>query len=142
MSKSEFPFLNVDVKKMLGDFKIPSLDIDSLVGASRKNIEALGEANKIAFEGYQAVVKRQADILRETMSEAAGMLRGGTVSDVGKAPELLKQALEAALANMRELAEMTSKANTEAFEVISRRLTENLDELRGSVKAAKDKTKS
>lgn len=140
MSKSEFPFLNVDVKKMLGDFKIPSVDIDSLVGASRKNIEALGEANKIAFEGYQAVARRQAEILRETMTEAAGLLRGGAVRDVGKAPEVLKQALESALANMRELAEMTSKANSEAFEVISRRLSENLDELRGAAKPAKGKT--
>ncbi len=131
--KPEFPFFNFDVKKFVGDVKIPSVDLDSVVSSSRKNIEALTQANRVAFEGFQAVAKRQVEIMRETMTEAASVLRGvmsGNAGDAKVAPEVLKKAFEGALANMRELAEMTSKANSEAFDVIQKRVAESIEEIK------------
>jgi len=138
--KPEFPFFNFDVKKFVGDLKVPNVDLDSIVSSSRKNIEALTQANKIAFEGFQAVAKRQVEIMRETMTEAASVLRGmmsGGSGDAKVAPEVLKKAFEAALANMRELAEMTSKANSEAFDVIQKRVADSIEELKSLTAKAK-----
>lgn len=138
--KPEFPFFNFDVKKFVGDLKVPNVDLDSIVSSSRKNIEALTQANKIAFEGFQAVAKRQVEIMRETMTEAASVLRGlmaGSTGDAKVAPEVLKKAFEAALANMRELAEMTSKANSEAFDVIQKRVVDSIEELKSLTAKAK-----
>ncbi|PWR25995.1 phasin family protein [Zavarzinia aquatilis] len=138
--KPEFPFFNFDVKKFAGDLKLPNVDLDSIVASSRKNIEALTQANRIAFEGFQAVAKRQVEIMRETMTEAASVLRNvmsGNPSDAKVAPEVLKKAFEAALANMRELAEMTSKANSEAFDVIQKRVTDSIEELKSLTAKAK-----
>ena len=138
--KPEFPFFNFDVKKFAGDLKLPNVDLDSIVASSRKNIEALTQANRIAFEGFQAVAKRQVEIMRETMTEAASVLRNvmsGSPTDAKVAPEVLKKAFEAALANMRELAEMTSKANSEAFDVIQKRVADSIEELKSLTAKAK-----
>jgi len=47
-----------------------------------------------------------------------------------KQAELGKQALEKALANMRELADMATKSQTQAWEIVNRRFHENLEELK------------
>jgi phasin family protein len=49
---------------------------------------------------------------------------------IAKQAELSKQALEKGIANARELTEMVTKANTEAFNVINKRVTESFDEVR------------
>jgi phasin family protein len=49
---------------------------------------------------------------------------------VAKQAELGRQALERALANVRELAEMATTSQTQAWNVINKRFQENLEELR------------
>lgn len=126
-----------DVSKYLGDFKVPGMDVETLVSSQRKNIEALTQANKLAYDGLQAVVKRQVEILRQTVDEIAQVTKDiaepGTPQDkAAKQTELAKDAFERSLSNMRELAEMVAKANSEAFDLLNKRFTQNLDELRDS----------
>jgi len=129
------PFADLDFSKLLNDFKVPGVDLDSLVATQRKNIEAVTAANQLAFEGMQAVARRQMEILKETMDEANSVMRqamtqGAPEDKMSKQAELSKAAFEKALANMRELAEMVAKANREAAEVISKRVTASIDELK------------
>lgn len=135
MAKAEFPFMPFDVAKMLSEFRVPGLDVDAMLKAQRKNLDALAEANKAAAEGYQAVAKRQAEILKETMEEATAAVReamsgGSPEANAARQAELFKAALERALGNMRELAELTAKANSEAFERVNKRMMESIDELK------------
>jgi hypothetical protein len=53
-----------DFTKLMSQFRLPGVDFGALVDRERKNIEALAEANRIAFEGWQSLVRRQAEILR------------------------------------------------------------------------------
>ncbi|HXH03141.1 MAG TPA: TIGR01841 family phasin [Candidatus Competibacteraceae bacterium] len=127
-----------DPGKMLKDFRVPGVDMDSLLAAQRKNIEALTAANKAAVEGMQAVAKRQSEILTQVMAEAQqAMQQLAAAKDAqdltNKQAELFKQAFEKALANMKELAELVNKANMDAFAVINQRLNESLEELKGYV---------
>lgn len=136
-------FFDFDISKYMGDFKVPGVDVETLMTSQRKNIEAVTQANKMAYDGLQAVVKRQAEILRQTMDEVATvsktMTDPGTAQDkAAKQTDLAKDAFERALGNMRELSEMVAKANTEAFELLNKRFTQNLDEMRDAfVKAGK-----
>ena len=128
-------FLDFDITKYLGDFKVPGVDVDTLVTRQKKNIEALTEANRLAYDGLQAVVKRQVEILRQTMDEVgrAGqdITAPGTPQDkAAKQTELAKDAFERSLSNARELAEMIAKANSEAFDLLNKRFTQNLEEMR------------
>ncbi|MGQ9367661.1 phasin family protein [Azospirillum sp. A39] len=136
------PFLDMDFSKMLGDMKVPGVDMDAILASQRRNIEAVAMANQLAMEGVQAVVRRQAEILRQTAEETSRMMSelaaAGTPEDkVAKQAELVKTAFEKALANARELAELMAKSNTEAAEVLSKRVSASLDELKAAVAAAK-----
>ena len=120
--------------KMMDQFHIPGVDLQAIMDGRRKDVEAVVQANRVAFQGLQALVQRQTEILQQTMSEWQKAAQGMSVKDpgaaVGSAAELAKQAFEKALANMRELAELAIKAQTDAYEVIKHRVQENMEELR------------
>lgn len=132
-------FANFDVSKVLGDLKLPGVDVDAIVASQRKNIEALTEANKVALAGVQAVAKRQAEILSQAITEANSVakelasLSSNPQELTAKQAALAKDAFEKALANARELAELVNKSNAEAFALINARVNESLEELKGLV---------
>ena len=76
-SKTGNPFMDqnftemFDPRKYMDQFQMPGLDNQGLMEAHRKNIEAVTEANRVAFEGAQAMARRQTEIVREAMDEAA-----------------------------------------------------------------------
>jgi phasin family protein len=115
-----------DFTKLLGKYKFPGVDFSTIVEREKKNIDALTQANKIAFEGWQALIRRQAEILQETMSQT--MALAGKKDAAKDAAEVAKLGFEKALSNMRELAEMATKSQTEAFEVVRKRISENVKE--------------
>jgi len=129
-----------DVSKAMADFKVPGVDFEAVVASQRKNIEALTQANQLAVEGVQALLRRQTEIARAAIEEFSSMFRafvqpsGSPEDKIAKHAEYSKTALEQGLANARELTELATKANTEAFNVISKRVTETLDEVRSYAK--------
>lgn len=146
MKTTDNPFAAFDFTKMFGDLKMPGFDPSSLAAAQQRNIDAITAANKRALEGYQALVKRQAEMFQETMQEIARMMKesvatGTPDANVAKQAELLRQSIEKALANMRELTEMASKTNSEAIETVNQRLRENLEEIKNSFAQAKNQAK-
>ncbi|MGH6976932.1 MAG: phasin family protein, partial [Stellaceae bacterium] len=101
--------------------------------------EALTQANQLAVEGAQAVARRQAEIAREAIDEASAVLREivqptAPEERIAKQAELLKQTFERGLANTRELALMLAKANTEAFDVVAKRVAQGFEEIRDEAK--------
>ena len=128
-------FLDMDVGKAFAGFTFPGLDVESIVAAQRKNLEALTQANQLAVEGVQAVARRQVEIARQAVDEASSLVRewtqpGAPEERVAKHAEYAKQAFEKGVANARELAELVTKANSEAFAVIQKRVAEGFEELR------------
>lgn len=133
------PFM--DFSKFTEQFKVPAVDTEALLDSQRKNIEAFSTANRIAFEGAQAMTQRQVEILRQVMEESAAAVKqltaaGKPEDKLAEQAELLKQSFEQSIANFRELAEMGAKSNGEAVEVLNKRVTEGLDELKLALKKA------
>ena len=130
------PFADLDFTKIMGEFKVPEVNVDLFVQAQRKNFEAFASANQLALEGIQAVAKRQGDILREAIEELTQAGKELAAIDqapearVAKQAELAKAAFEKAIANLRELGDMLIKANGEAAEVITHSISEALDEVK------------
>lgn len=128
------PFQIVDFTKMMEQYKLPGVDFGALVERQRKDIEALTEANRIAAEGMQALAKLEAEILQKTMQEVMSAMSkaatgGDPMANAAKQAELAQQAFGKALANMRELAEVASKSQSEAYAVISKRVQQSIQEL-------------
>jgi phasin family protein len=122
------------VGKLQG-LSIPGIDVEAVMASQQKNIEALAAASRTAMDSVTAVGKRQAEILQETMSQTASSLqtlgKAGTPHEiVAKQVELTKEGFEKALGNMRELAEMVTKAQHATMDAISHRVSESLDELK------------
>ena len=113
-----------DFTKLLSQFRIPGVDFASIVDRERKNIEALAEANRVAFEGWQALIRRQSEILQEAMADAS------QEDALKRRADLAKDRFESALNNMRELAEMATKSQKDAFDVVRKRVEENMESFR------------
>ena len=134
------------VAKAIKQFNLPGVDVESLVASQKKNVEAVTSANQAAFQGLQAVAKRQAEILQEVMKEAstavASLSKAGSPPDiVAKSTELAKGAFEHALANMKQLAELVTKASEEVTKTINTRISASLDEIKDMALKVKQEEK-
>jgi phasin family protein len=119
---------NFDFTKLMSDFKLPGVDLATIMDREKKNIEALTKANRVAFQGWQALVHRQAEILQDSIKRAVDTVQG---EDAGtRRMDLAAHAFETALSNMRELAEMAAKSQKETFDIIRKRVEDNLAALR------------
>lgn len=131
--KREIPVINVE--ELLERFRVPGIDLPALMEAQRKNVQALQEANQKAYSGALSLAQRQVEILEETMREwqtAAKELTSKSPAETvaTKQADLAKKAIENALANMRELAEMAVNSQAQAYEVIGKRVQTGIEELR------------
>ncbi|AXF17475.1 TIGR01841 family phasin [Paraburkholderia caledonica] len=129
------PFPQItDFSKMLESFKLPGVDMTSLLEARRKDVEALAEANTLAYEGMQALVRKQTEMLNASAREiqaAAGRMSGeNPMESMAQRRDFVQQALKTAFENMRELAEMAQKSQTEALAAISKRAEQTMRELK------------
>ena len=70
--------------KLFADMKLPAMpDMDAFVSASRRNIETLTAANRIALEGAQTVARRHMEIVQQSMAELTEAVR--SMSSTGPA---------------------------------------------------------
>ena len=131
--ESKNPWPNLDVGELFKQFQIPGVDVSKLIEGQRENIQALQEANQTALQGWQNLMTRQTELMREAFEAWQA-----SVSDTVKSPpgemaqkqlEHGQKAFEKALSNMRELAEMAIKSQTDAADVIRKRFEAGLKEI-------------
>jgi phasin family protein len=134
------PFL--DFRRIMGEWKVPNLDLDAVAQSQRKNIEALTHANQVAIDSTQAWVRRNFELARQSMEDLQTMLSDITKPDGSMEDRLAKQAeysrktLEKGVENFREIAELVTKANADAMNILAKRVSEGLDEVRDIAKKA------
>jgi phasin family protein len=132
-----------DFTRMFAEMKLPAAaDLEAFTSAIRRNIEAITAANRIALEGAQSVARRHMEIMQQSMAEMSEAMRSLAGAETpqaraGRQAELVKQAYERAVANLKELSDLIQRSNQEALALLNRRFTEAMDEL----KAMAEKTK-
>ncbi|MBM3556555.1 MAG: phasin family protein [Alphaproteobacteria bacterium] len=139
-----FTIPEFDFTKAFEQMKVPGFDATKLMSSYQRNVEAVSSANQKAAEHFQSIMSRQAELMREAMTEATDAVKdmSGAASPEARAKrqaELVKGAFEKALANMKEIADMTAKANKEIYDLLNERMAESVAEFRGEAKAAKPK---
>ena len=135
MAKQAFPDAFAELTKMMQSYQVPGVDWHELMASQQKNVEALNKANQVLLEGAQSVIQREVELLQQAMQEFADasrglMQEGDPQAHTQKRLELASASFEAALRNMRELAEMAGRANREALETINQRALESFEEIR------------
>src|SRR6185437_2818662 len=106
-------FLDYDVTKAFSAFAFPGFSVEAVMASQRKNVEAFTQANQLAIEGVQALARRQVELAREAFEGA---------------PAFFKELSQPVAP--QELGELVTKANAEAFEVLTKRFTESFEELK------------
>jgi phasin family protein len=128
-AESSMPWLD-DLNKLIEKFQLPGVDLAALADWQRKDMEALAEANRQAAEGIRALVERRNEILQETLAEWQAAMKDATGTEaISKQTEAVKQGVQQAMANFRELAEIEAQSRNNAWKVVQERLQENLGNL-------------
>jgi phasin family protein len=129
--------------KLFADMKFPAApNMEAFVAASRRNMETLTAANRVALEGAQAVARRHMEIVQQNMAELTEAIQSmasleAPQEKAAKQAELLKQAYERAVGNLKEIGDLITNSNAEAVKLLNTRFTEAMDE----VKALAEKSK-
>ena len=142
MAEPRTGFFDFDVSKIMSEFRFRPFDIDAVMAAQRRNLEALSQANQLAVDGVQAVARRQIEIAREAIDDVSALLRdfaqpASAEERIAKNTEYAKQLLEKTVSHGREITLLATKAGTEAADVLRKRASEGLDELRDFAKATR-----
>lgn len=120
-----------DLGKLVGKLKLPGVNVAAIVESQRKDMEALAEANKQAYEGIKALAKRRNEILKEALVQWQAAMVETSLSKEGltKSAQSAKKGVEQAIANVRELAEMEAQSRSKAWKIVQDRFQENLANL-------------
>ena len=125
-----------DLTQLIQGLKLPNFDVQALAEWQRKDMEALVEANREAFEGIKALAEKRNEILRDTLAQWQEAL---TLPATGKdalreRTEATKGGVEHAIANFKELSTIESEARKKAWAVVQDRMQENMVNLQKLLK--------
>ena len=141
MSTNKVPAMDLsnafgDLTKMFEQFKLPGVDTAEIEAARRKDVEALVQANQAAYEGMQALAKKQADMLKQAMEDIQTAVKGAASGggDHGKQGELARKAYEKVLSDMQDLAGIARKSQSDAMVSITQRGAQHLEEVKKMMK--------
>jgi phasin family protein len=125
-----------DMMKLFSEFRLPAMpDLEGLAQAQRRNLEALSAANRVALEGAQAVARRHMEIVQSAMTEMTEAMRGISANEnpqaaAARQAEMLKSGYEKAVTNIKEIADLIQKSNSEALALLNRRFAEAMEEVK------------
>ena len=131
-----------DFTRLFADLKMPAMpDMEAFVSASRRNMEVLTAANRVALEGAQAVARRHMEITQQTMAEITEAMRALASADApqtkaAQQADMLKNAYERAVGNIKELSDLIQQSNAEAIGLLNTRFAEALDEVKALAQKA------
>ena len=137
MADATQPF--TDMFKKLGEqLKVPAFDMSKMMEHHQKNLEAMARSWQAVAGGAGEVAQKQKEIFEAAMKDMAEMAQsykpGGNPQEVmAKQSEFAKKAMEAAIANTKDIAELVQKSSTEAFKIVQDRMKESYEEIRSSV---------
>ena len=110
-------------------------EVETIFASQRKGVEAIMQANRLAFDGVGAVWLRHLGFVQEALEGLTThvgdlALPSNPLNEkLAKHAEYSKQAFEKNLANAYELTEIATKVATDATNIINQRFCESLDEV-------------
>ena len=120
-----------DFTKFIEQFKVPGVDLSTIMESGRKDFEALAEANKAAYQGLQALARKQGEVLTEAMQKIQDAAKHATgMPSDAKSADVAREAYKRTLAHMKEMAEIVRNSNAEAMTKVADRAIEHLQDLK------------
>jgi phasin family protein len=127
-------FSQSDFTKFFAPMTSPAFGVKSLMESQRKNMQALTEAQQLAFQGIRAIAQRQSELLsrvaRDNSVMAREMMAEGTPEEkMSRNADAIKSVYERAIEDLRALSDMANKSSEEATGVITKRIAATMNEI-------------
>jgi phasin family protein len=125
-------------QKLGEQLKVPSFDMSKIMEHHQKNLDAMGRSWQAMASGATAVANKQREIFEGAMKQMADLAKdykpGGSPQEIfAKQAEFGRKAMEAAITNTRDIAELVQKSGTDALKIIQQRMHESYEEIRSSM---------
>lgn len=122
-------------RKMGEQLKVPSFDMTKIMEHHQKNLEAMTRSWQAMTGGATAVAGKQREILEAAVRDITEMAKdfkptGSPQEILAKQAEFARKAMEAAIANTRDIAELVQKSGAEAVAIIQGRMKESYEEIK------------
>ncbi|MEO0444113.1 MAG: phasin family protein [Pseudomonadota bacterium] len=117
-------FMNFNVSEFMSQFAIPNMDSEyskKLVDAHEKNLDSFVSANKVVSEGYRTIASKQMEIFQHSLGKMVNY-------SPEQSTETVQQAFLEGSQQMQELIEMATNVHREAFDILSNRAKDLIDE--------------
>lgn len=119
--------------------RLPGFNVSAIAESRRKDLAALATIHLALLDGLQAFSQKQAEVVRGTLAGLhSRLLEPGAAGDNAAtgAMELTQGALQTSLANLRDLADIAQKTQADSVSAASKRIAENVEELKALFKPA------
>ena len=132
------PFADFDFSKISGEFKLPTVNVETFVETARKNFATMTSLNTAAVEQMKTIAQRQGDMVRAAMEDfskhGSEVLAAATVEEkAAKQIDFMKKTYESAITNSKELADLYTKGQTDAVTALSARVAELTEEVKAAL---------
>ena len=132
------PFADFDFSKISGEFKLPTVNVETFVETARKNFATMTSLNSAAVEQMKAIAQRQGDMVRAAMEDfskhGSEVLAAATVEEkAAKQIDFMKKTYESAITNSKELADLYTKGQADAVTALSARVAELTEEVKAAI---------
>mgnify|MGYP001412635531 CR=1 FL=1 len=118
-------------------------DARALMETQRRNIQAMAEAQQNAMENWQALAQKQASMVSRFVQDNADLaqqiMKEGTPEEkVARQAAIFKKAYEQSVAQSQEIAGMLTQSSKETADIISRRVSASIKEIKESLQNNKE----
>jgi hypothetical protein len=130
------PFNMEEMKDMFRNFakmKTPQFDREALMDSHRKNMEAIGETNRMAVEVMKSITQLQTQYVRQAFDDMGAMLRDG-VNPAAMGPDSIHRssnAVQAAFSRAQDhvsnVSNVMVNSSQELAKDAQRRIEENMN---------------
>lgn len=156
MTDKKNPFenwLNSDVAKSFPSFanvqKMMNnpFDMKTVMESGRKTFQAFGEAQQVTMESLQTIAARQAEIISQMVEDQSAITReilnaSSPEEKIARQTDMLRKSYEKTVNNLREVGDMMNKSGREAGDIITKRISASLSEIKSSIETRKEKETS
>ncbi|MGN1288954.1 MAG: phasin family protein [Bradyrhizobium sp.] len=130
------------LRKFGSDLGLPKLNVDELLQAQKRNLEALGKSAKVAAEGAQSVAQKQREVLEAGLREASTLAReykplGKIHENLALQTEFARKMFDIAVKGAQDSASTARQSTSDAVKIIQDRMKESFEEFRASVRPNK-----
>lgn len=138
-------FFDNDFTKNLTGFSFP-FDMKTLMETQTRNLQAITEAQQLAMEGFQAIAQRQSEMVSQMVQDNTAlaqevMSESSPEQKIAKQADIMKKVYERSIRDLKEIGELINKSNEDAADVLSKRVSASLTELKTAVSKTKSASK-